>query len=304
MTRRRAGFWACALEGYNPAEVRMAALCLALPLGAVLVFSVLPVLMTLSYSMTDYQPVRGSMHWVGLDNFLHLPEDSNFKQAAANTAYYVAAVVPGTLLVGLVAALAFNGQLPFMSFFRVTYYVPSLASMVAIALFWGWILDVQYGLLNAALGLVGIGPLRWLLDPGLAMPSLIMMSIWRGAGYAMVIFLAGLQTIPQQLYEAAAIDGANGPRRFAHVTWPLLRPTTAFLFVTSTIQAFQVFEQVYVMTKGGPAQATTTVVHQIYQQAFSFLHMGYASAQAAVLLLVLLGLTVLNTHLLARDVEY
>lgn len=289
---------------YRPAEVRMAALCLALPVGAVLVFAVLPVVLAVSYSLTDYQPLKGTMHFVGLENFADLLDDRHFRTAALNTLYYAVGVVPGSLLLGLLAALAFNKQVPLMAVFRVTYYVPSLASMVAIALFWTWILDPQYGLLNGALGLVGVAPKRWLLDPALAMPSLILMAVWRNAGYAMVLFLAGLQTIPQHLYEAAEIDGANRWSRFWAVTWPLLRPTTAFLFVTSTLGAFQVFEQVYVMTQGGPAEATTTVVHQIYQQAFSFLHMGYASAQAVVLLLVLSVLTVVNVRLLTRNVEY
>jgi ABC-type sugar transport system permease subunit len=282
----------------------MAALCLAAPVGAVLLFSALPVALAVSYSLTDYQPLKGAPRWVGADNFVYLVEDGHFRRAIVNTALYMLGVVPGTLLVGLLAALTFNRQIPFMALFRIAYYVPSLASIVAISLFWSWILDPQWGLLNTVLGWVAIRPQRWLLDPELAMPSLILMAIWRGGGYAMVIFLAGLQTIPQHLYDAAAIDGANRMSRFRHVTLPLLRPTTAFLFVTSTLGAFQVFEQVYVMTQGGPAEATTTIVHQIYQQAFSFLHMGYASAQAVVLFLGLAALTVINVRLLVRDIEY
>lgn len=289
---------------YNPAEVRMAALCLALPVGAVLIFSVLPVVLALSYSFTDYQPLKGAPRWIGLENFAHLLEDNQLHRAIINTAYYMLGAVPGTLMLGLLAAPAFNRQLPFMAFFRITYYIPTLASIVAVSLFWSWILDPHFGLLNTALGLVGVKPQRWLLDPQLAMPSLILVAIWRGAGYAMVIFLAGLQTIPQHLYDAANIDGANRLQRFLYVTWPLLRPTTAFLFVTSTLFAFQVFEQVYVMTQGGPALATTTIVHQIYQQAFSFLHMGYASAQATALFVGLFVLTIINLRLLTRDIEY
>jgi ABC-type sugar transport system permease subunit len=300
----QAGAAAPSRRSFNPAEVRMAALCLAMPVGAVLAFSALPVVLAVSYSVTDYQPLKASPRWVGLENFVYLAEDAHFQRAIVNTAYYMLGVVPGSLLVGLLAALAFNRQLPFMALFRVSYYVPSLASIVAISLFWSWILDPQWGLLNTLIGWLGVRPQRWLLEPALAMPSLILMAIWRGAGYAMVIFLAGLQTIPQHLYDAAAIDGAGHWRRFTHVTLPLLRPTTTFLFVTSTLGAFQVFEQVYVMTQGGPAEATTTIVHQIYQQAFSFLHMGYASAQAVVLFLGLAALTVVNVRLLARDIDY
>jgi ABC-type sugar transport system permease subunit len=268
-----------------------------------LLFTLGPMLASLYLSFTRYNIVQAP-RWVGLENFVDLAGDAHFRRAIVNTAYYMLGVVPGSLLVGLLAALAFNRQLPFMALFRVTYYVPSLASIVAISLFWSWILDPQWGLLNSAIGWLGIRPQRWLLDPALAMPSLILMAIWRGAGYAMVIFLAGLQTIPQHLYDAAAIDGAGHWRRFAHVTLPLLRPTTTFLFVTSTLGAFQVFEQVYVMTQGGPAEATTTIVHQIYQQAFSFLHMGYASAEAVVLFAGLAALTIVNVRLLARDIEY
>lgn len=291
---------------YRPAEVRMAAICLAFPVGSVLVFSILPVLVAFYYSFTDYQLLKNAApDFIGLENYVEIfNEDTRFHTAIGNTIYYFVGTVPTTLLVGLLAALAFNRQLPIMAFFRITYYAPGLASVVAIALFWSWILDTEYGLLNTGLELLGIGAKRWLLDSTLAMPSLIVMAVWRGAGLAMIIFLAGLQTVPQHLYEAAEIDGANRMQRFFHITFPLLRPTTAFLFVTSTLGAFQVFEQVYVMTRGGPGFATTTIVHQTYEQAFAFMHMGYAAAQAVLLLLALLVLTIINMRLLARDIEY
>ena len=290
---------------YRPAEVRVALFCLSITFVGLLFFNVIPVLASIYLGFTDFNPLRDSRpYWTGLDNYVRLLDDSHFNKAIGNTLYYYVFATPLTLGLGLIAALAFNRQIRGMAFFRITYYVPTLASMVAVSLFWLWIFNPDYGLLNAFIGVFGFEPVRWLLTPESAMPSIIILSVWRGAGFAMIIFLAGLQTIPQHLYESSEIDGANRWQRFIHVTWPLLRPTTAFLFITFTLGAFQVFEQVFVLTRGGPAEATTTIVHQIYARAFSYLMMGYASAQATLLLLALLVITIINMRLLARDIEY
>jgi ABC-type sugar transport system permease subunit len=210
-----------------------------------------------------------------------------------------------------------NAGLRGISLYRTTYYLPVVTSLVAISMVWMWLYDPNYGLLNYGLELISraasfalrkevmLPPQAWIGDPGKAMASIVVMSIWRGLGYNMVIYLAGLQGIPHHLYEAARIDGAGRWQQFRSITWPLLKPTTAFILVISVIGASQVFAQVYVMTNGGPNNATTTIVHQIFQNAFSFMKMGYASAMAFVLFAIIFLLSIINLRLLrGGEVEY
>ena len=208
--------------------------------------------------------------------------------ALVNTAYFVVVGVPLTLGLGLAVALALDrGIRRFRTMFRVGYYLPVVTSIVAIAVVWRFVLNPDYGLLNMTLGAIGIdGPGLARLDPVLAMPSLIVMAAWRNLGFAMVLFLAGLQTIPVQLYEAASIDGAGRWAAFRSVTLPLLRPTLLFAVVITTIGYLQVFEEPFVMTDGGPLDATLSISMFMYEEGFEFFHQGYAAAIAWVLFLL------------------
>ncbi|HVX80917.1 MAG TPA: sugar ABC transporter permease [Devosiaceae bacterium] len=268
------------------------------------VFTAWPVLSALliSFSSWDlFNPPR----LIFLDNYFNLWNDPIFRQVLGNTAYYVAAVVPLQMLFGLLCALGLNRGLRGQAFFRVVYFLPVVTSTVAVGLIWAWLFNSNFGLINMGLSLLGISDLpRWLVSSGWAMPAVIIVSVWQGLGYPMVLFLAGLQNIRPELYEAAAIDGASGWTRFRHITLPLLSPMTFFVLIVSIIGSFQVFELVYVMTKAGPSNATNTLVYYIYQNGFMFYRMGYASAAAMVLFLIVLVATLIQYRLQDRWVHY
>jgi ABC-type sugar transport system permease subunit len=293
------------------AERRAAYLFLSPGLLLFFLFVLVPVVAALYLSFCRYDIIHPPV-WLGLRNYARLGEDianhGVFYRSLRNTAQYAIGTIPIGMALALGLALLVNAGLRGVSIYRTSYYLPVVTSLVAISMVWMWLYDPSYGLLNYALELLGRGlsrglgrpvaipPQAWLGDPGLAMASIVVMSIWRGLGYNMVIYLAGLQGIPEHLYEAAIIDGASRWQRFRAITWPLLKPTTAFILVISVIGASQVFAQVYVMTNGGPNDSTTTIVHQIFQNAFSFMKMGYASAMAFVLfgLIFLLSLITLR----------
>ena len=245
------------------------------------VFTLLPVLFAAYISFTNYD-VFTRIDWVGLDNYLAVFEDDLFWRALQNTAIYSLFSVPLGMALGLAVALLLNRKLRGLSFYRTAYYLPVVSSMVAVSMIWIQLFDPAYGVVSTALSAVGLGGIDFLGDPNWAMPSIIAVSVWKVVGWNMLIYLAGLQAIPDYLHEAAAIDGANRWQGFWKITLPLLAPTTFFIFVTSVIGAFQVFDQVYVMTGGGPANATTTLVHQIYNAAFKSLDMGYAAAMSFI----------------------
>jgi multiple sugar transport system permease protein len=239
-----------------------------------------------SFGLSDLRNPLGAS-FVGVDNFVRLLSDGKFLASILNTAYFVIVGVPLTLALGLAAAVALNrGIARFRTLFRVGYYLPVVTSIVAIAVVWRFVLNPDQGLVNAVLQAAGIRGPDWLADPVLAMPSIIAMATWRNLGSAMVIFLAGLQTIPPTLYEAASIDGAGRWQAFRHVTLPMLRPTVLFLTVITTIGYLQLFEEPFVMTGGGPLDKTLSVSMYMYQQGFQFFHQGYAAAIAWVLFLI------------------
>jgi multiple sugar transport system permease protein len=255
------------------------------------IFLAIPIAASLLLSFTDFglkdlrNPIGTS--FVGLQNYQELMGDRKFLTASANTAIYVLAGVPLTLLAGLAVAIALNSALVrFRTFFRVGYYLPVVTSIVAIAVVWRFVLNPDQGLVNLILRSFGIEGPNWLGDPALAMPAIIAMIVWRNLGFAMVIFLAGLQTIPTSLYEAARIDGAGRWGEFRYVTLPGLRPTLLFVVVTTTIGYLQVFEEPFVMTEGGPLDRTLSIAMYTYQQGFRFFHQGYAAAIAYVLFVV------------------
>ncbi len=234
--------------------------------------------------------------FAGLANWQRLWGDELFWKALRNTLYYVAGSVPTGIVLSLALALLINLRLPAIQIFRTLYFTPVVTSTVAVALVWTWFYDSNYGILNYVierlgrlLGIAWLRPIAWLNDPRTAMPAIIAMSVWKGLGYNMVIFLAALQNVPRELYEAAAIDGANRFRQFIHVTLPGISPVMFFVLVTSMIGAFQVFDQVYIMARDGrPANSTLTLVYYLYNHAFRYLDMGYACT-IGMALFILIG---------------
>lgn len=269
------------------------------------VFVMVPVFIGLYLSLTSYQ-FFGSPQFIGLRNYARLLRDEVFITSLGNTAIYTIFTVVPQMVFGLLLANALNNGLRGNGVWRSLIYIPNVTSMVAVSMIWLWIYEPIGGFLNVVLRALGLSAVRWLFNPATAMPSLIAMGIWKVVGYNMVVYLAGLQTIPRSLYEVAEIDGAGPIRQFVSITIPMLKPTTFFLLVMNTIQSFRVFEQVMIMTGGGPLHTTTTIVHQIYTRAFLDFRMGYASSMAVVLLIVIAGATVLNFQLGGRrqaDVE-
>jgi multiple sugar transport system permease protein len=256
-----------------------------------LAFTAGPMLLSLFASFTNWDLLT-EPGWIGLGNYKELLNDSTFWQSLKVTAAYTAAYVPLDLAGGLLLALLVRPRLKGISFFRTLFYLPTVFSGVAFVVVWLWILNPNGGLLNLALGWLGIEGPRWLLDPHYALWALVLMSFW-GWGRSMALYLGGMQSIPGELYEAAAMDGAGSLRQFLAITLPLLSPTIFFNLVLSVITTFQTFTSAFVATNGGPLDATLFLVLYIYRQAFEFLHMGYAAALAWVLFAVVLILTLL-----------
>jgi len=270
------------------------------------VFLAFPILASFVLSFTSFglkdlaNPVGTTV--VGLKNYLDLFSDSTFWTALLNTVYFVVVGVPLTLVFGLLIATALNGGVTrFRTAFRVGYYLPVITSIVAIAVVWRFLLNPDDGLINMLLGDLNIKGPAWLADPVLAMPSIIAMAVWRNLGFAMIVFLAGLQAIPSTLYEAAAIDGAGRMAGFRYVTLPMLRPTILFMTVITTIGYLQLFEEPFVMTAGGPLNRTLSITMYMYQQGFTFFHQGYASAIAYVLFVIVAIVAFLQFKFLRSD---
>lgn len=258
-----------------------------------LIFSLLPIAAAFLLTLTDWSLI-GRPSLVGLANYGQLVHDSLFWQTARNTVYYTVGAVPIGVFIAFWLALLLNRKMAGVVFFRTVFFLPHVTLTVAVAIVWAWIYHPELGLINYLLGQVGIDGPRWLQSTTWAMPAIIVMSNWKGIGYAMLIFLAGLQAIPQDLYEAATIDGAGWFQRLRHITVPLLAPTTFFILVTSFIGAMQAFDQFYVMTQGGPAYATTTLVMYIFQNGFQWFQMGYAATVAVALFAGIFAITALQ----------
>lgn len=267
---------------------------LALFLGpsvlGLLVFTVGPMVASLGLSFTNWDLLTPPK-FVGTSNFRRLATDAEFWHTLKNTATFLVGYVPLVLVTGLLVAVLLNGRVMFKQAFRVMYFVPVVTSWVAVALVWKWLYNPVYGLVNSALGTLGITGPAWLFDPNWAMPAVILTSVWKDTGFIMVILLAGLQGIPREYYEAASIDGANPAQRLWFITLPLLTPSFVFCLSISLIGSFQVFDQVYVMTEGGPAGATMVMVERIVANAFSYSRMGYASAWSWVLFVMIFVVT-------------
>ena len=266
------------------------------------VFFAIPVVGAFLLSFTDFDIYSigdpASTRFIGLDNYRTLFTSPLFWTALKNTAYYVAVGGPLSVAVSLVAALLVNARLTrWKPFFRSVFFAPWVTTLVAVALVWRYMYHPQYGPLNAVLGLVGLGPIDWLGNPRWAMPAIILVSVWKNFGYNMLIFLAGLQNIPAELYEAAELDGAGAWHRFRHVTVPMLGPTFVFVGIVSMIAAFQIFSEPYVMTQGGPLKSTLTLVLYMYEQGFRWWRLGFAASVAVVLFLLTLVGTVVQLRL-------
>lgn len=269
-----------------------------------MVFTFLPVLAALLISFTNWDLLRPAT-WVGIDNYVRLSQDPLFHRVLRNTVVYVLGTVPVQMILALLIALALNQRIPGQTFFRTAYFMPVVASTVAVALVWRWIFHADFGLLNSFLFMIGVtNPPNWLSSTRWALPAIIIMSIWQQIGFSMVLFLAGLQGVPVTLHEAAKIDGASSLQRFWFITIPMLSSTTFFVLVISIINSFQVFDQAFIMTEGGPANATNTLVFNIYRYAFQFFQMGYAAAMAWVLFAIIFVVTLIQFRYQKQWVYY
>jgi multiple sugar transport system permease protein len=284
-------------------EGRWALAFLAPTLIGLAVLSAGPILATLAISLTKWDLLTAPK-LIGLDNYVTLLIDDRFQKALRNTFFYTIVSVPLGLAIALGLAVALNQKMRGIAFIRTAYFLPVVTSTIAVALVWQWIYSPDSGLLNEVLGLVGIPPQKWLGDPTLAMPSIIAMSIWQGLGVNVIIFLAGLQTIPADLLDAASVDGAGRWARFRRVTLPLLTPAIFFTGVLSLIGSFQVFDQIFVLVKPRPTDATITVVYFIYENGFKFFKMGYASAASWILFLIVALFTAIYFRSQNRWVHY
>ena len=263
-----------------------------------------PILAALGLSFTDWSGVNLSdLKLIGFDNYTKLLADDLFWESVANTVFYaVGSVTVGTLF-ALLLAILLNQKVPFLPFFRSVFYLPSVTAGVAVALVWIWILNPSVGLLNYALGLLGIDGPGWLQSSDWVIPALIIMSLFR-VGPSMIILLAGLQDIPQSLYEAAEIDGAGRWAKLRNVTLPMLSPALFFVLVVSTVGSFQIFTEIRIMTQGGPGTSSFVLVWYLWQQAFVYLRMGFASAVAWILFIIVMALVGLQFWIGSRWVYY
>jgi multiple sugar transport system permease protein len=269
-----------------------------------LVFGTLgPVLAVIGLTFADWD-ILTSPTFAGLENYQQLMADATFGKALRNTVYYMILMVPATTVLAMLLALLMNQKLRGITWYRTAYFLPVVTSTVAVALVWSWIYAQDFGLLNFFLRFFGVEPIAWLSSSRWAMPALSVMSIWGNLGQGMIIFLAGLQAIPQSYYEAAEVDGANGWQKFFKITLPLITPSLFFYFIITMITAFQVFEQIYVTSQARPTDATITMVYYIYRSAFRNFKMGYASTEAIVLFGIIMVLTLIYWRTQEKWVVY
>ena len=282
---------------------RVAAWCFVAPaLLVIAVFFFVPVLAALALSLTDFDIYAladlGNLRMVGFENYTRLLRTPLFWQALGNTLYFVLVGVPLSMAVSFGAALLLHSRLVrFPGVFRTALFAPVVTTLVAVAVSWRYLFDTRHGWLNYALGAVGIDAIDWLGDPRWAMPAIIVFAVWKSFGYNMIILLAGLQAIPEELYEAARIDGASRWRQFRDVTVPMLAPIVVMVSILTIAGYFQLFAEPYVMTQGGPLQSTVSVLYVMYEEGFKWWNLGSASAVAFVLFVMIFGLTVVQLRL-------
>jgi len=310
---------------YRGIEIRRA-VCFILPTYIIIfTFIIIPVFFAFYLSFNKWN-LLGSIKFTGLSNYKKLFSSEEFWKAVVNTFYYSFITVPVGIVISLFLAVLLNSKIKGIQVYRTIYFMPVMTSVVASAFIWQWIFQSHNGILNYLIGLIGIKPLSWLNEPrgfftvifesinmrlpkwlggpSVTLVAISIMTIWKNTGYYMIIFLAGLQNIPKTLYEAAEIDGASKVKAFFSITLPILSPTTYFVLIMSVIVSFQVFEQVAVTTRGGPLNSSLVLVYFIYQKAFKFLEVGYASSAAFILFAIVLVLTVFQVKLLGKRVHY
>ncbi|MBD3379583.1 MAG: ABC transporter permease subunit [Candidatus Omnitrophica bacterium] len=285
-------------------------LFIIVPLALFIVFQLAPVFISFLWSFTKYD-VLSSPRFVGLENYRNiLFNDPLFWKAMKNTVFYVLGVVPAGVCLSLLLAVAIDQKIRFKNFFKSIFFLPTVTAIVAVSVIWKWLYaGEKYGLLNYWIMKLGFQPVDWLASPEWTLPSIMIMSIWAGLGYNMILFLAGLQTIPSAMYEAADIDGAGFWDKFFNITLPLLKPTIVFVTMMSFIFSFQVFEQVYIMTGGqegigGVLNSALTIVAYLYDKGFQKFQMGYASALAYLIFSCIFVLTMVNKRLMKTEVRY
>ncbi len=268
-----------------------------------LIFTAFPIVVSIALGFTEWTVVK-EPRWIGLDNYIRMfTADPLFWQSLRATVGYVVLSLPLKLIFGLALALLLNLKVPGINFFRTVFYIPAVISGVAVSLMWIWLLQPDTGVVNTLLGYAGIQGPKWFWDADWALMSVALMSVWRVGGSA-IIYLAGLQNIPVQLYEAAQVDGANAWRRFWRITLPLLTPTIFFQLIIEMIDSFKIFTEAFVITQGGPLKATYFYLYYFYEEAFRNFNMGYASALALFLTLLILGATILVNYTSKHWVYY
>lgn len=286
-------------QKYFNSGISAAYFFLAPAMISIFVFFFIPVIASFIISFTDFDIYSlgnySNLRFIGLKNYSDLLGNELFWTSLRNTFYFVVAASPLSIAVSLGAALILNSKLvKLKSVFRLAYFIPVVTTLVAVAIVWRFIYHPRFGMLNYMLSFIGINPIDWLGDPFWAMPSIILMSIWKNFGYNMIIFIAGLQNIPEHLYEAALLEGANGWQQFKKITLPMLAPTTIFISIITMIGNFQLFAEPYVMTQGGPLNKTLSVVQYMYQEGFRWWNMGYSASIAFVLFIIIFAGTLLQ----------
>jgi multiple sugar transport system permease protein len=281
-------------------SIRNTGILMVLPAVILFVYlRLVPSFHALYLSFTDYTMMK-TPNWVGFENYINLFTDKEFFTAVNHTVIYMVFTVFISAALALIFAILLNKKIRLLGLFRTAYYIPQVASWVAISMIWIYIFNPTFGIANFYLSLLHLPKFGWLNDPNLVMPSIIMVSIWRNVGYDIVIYLAGLQGVPTSLYEAARVDGANSWQVFWKITWPLLLPTTMLIIILTSIFALQVFDLVYVLTYGGPGTLSTTIVFYIYQNAFQYYKMGYSSSIAFVLFIIIFIMSLVSLRISSK----
>jgi sn-glycerol 3-phosphate transport system permease protein len=268
------------------------------------VFFIYPIFYMLYLSLYDWNFVSPTMNFVGLQNFSDLLQDGDFRKVLSNTTVYTLLTVVLTTGLALLLALWLNRQGMFHAFVQGAIFSPHIISLVSISLLWSWLMDPEYGLLNWVIGLFGFGKLDWLSHPDTSLLSLVIVAVWKGLGYNTLVFIAGLQSIPKDIFEAASLDQSKPWTTFYRLILPMLSPTIFFLVIINMLGSFQVFETIAIMTQGGPVNSTNTLVYYIYENGFRFFKIGYASAAGVILLAIVGVLTLVYFKLLSSRVHY
>ncbi|MFH1825495.1 MAG: sugar ABC transporter permease [Candidatus Firestonebacteria bacterium] len=277
-----------------------------IPAGVIiLVFYIFPTFYSWWISLFNWDLILKIKEFTGIKNYVNLFSDFEFWKSLFNTFYFALGTIPASIIISLIIAICLNSKIRGLSFYRTVYFLPVITSINAVAMIWLYIYHPDTGLLNYLLSLFNISSQKWLLDPVLAMPAVILMSIWKNLGYDIIIFLVGLQSIPKEYYEAAQIDGANTFKAFKYITLPLLMPTLFFVAIVSLISSFHTFTQVFMLTRdGGPLHSTSVIVYYLYENAFVFQKMSYACTVSVVIFIIVFSLTLIQYKFWGEKVHY